>query len=170
MKRFIVFLFVLFSYTSGQACEEPEMQQDTLKPGMKSPDFRYRDVNGKVVSLKDFRKKYVYIDLWATWCGPCCGELPFLKELEKKFHGRNIAFVSISCDENRRMWQNFVKKNKLEGVQLNNEGNQKFFEAYGVEGIPRFILLDKKGKIINPDMTRPSDPKTLEILSNLKGI
>ena len=76
----------------------------------------------------------------------------------------------MSVDENRSVWQKFVKEREMGGVQLNAEGNETFMEAYRIKGIPRFILLDKKGKIVDADMTRPSDPKTLERLLKLKGI
>ena len=173
VKICLFFMLVLLGFPGGQAIASQRVEHaaaDTLKAGMASPDFRYRDVNGKVVSLKDLKGKYVYIDIWATWCGPCCLEIPHLKELEQKMHGKKIAFVSISVDENRKAWQKFVKEKGMGGIQLNAEGNEKFMQAYGISGIPRFILLDKKGKIIDADMTRPSNPKTLKRLSELKGI
>ena len=78
--------------------------------------------------------------------------------------------MSISCDEDMEEWLNYLRQNKMEGVQLNFDCNRRFQEAYGVQGIPRFILIDKKGKVVNPDMTRPSDPKTEKTLKALKGI
>ena len=69
-------------------------KEEVLKAGMTSPDFKYKDVNGKTVSLKDLRGKYVYIDVWATWCTPCRGELPYLKELEKKTGRKEYLFFN----------------------------------------------------------------------------
>lgn len=141
-----------------------------LKPGDPSPDFRAVDVNGRPVFLKSLKGKYVYIDLWATWCGPCLGEVPHLQKLEKKMHDRKIVFVSISCDDDFGGWKEYVQENAMGGIQLNFDGNQRFQELYQVKSIPRFILLDKKGRIINADMTRPSNPKTGKTLEALKGI
>lgn len=141
-----------------------------LRAGMDSPDFEYKDINDRIVSLKDFRGKYVYIDVWATWCTPCRGELPDLKELEEKMKGKKICFLSISCDKDIEKWKKMVKEEELGGIHVNTGGDQKFMKAYGIKGIPRFILLDKKGKIINPEMTRPSQKVTLETLLSLKGI
>lgn len=163
-------LLVFPVFPEGQAMIVTQPAGDTLRAGMPSPSFRYRDVNGKVVTLKDLKGKYVYIDVWAMWCGPCCGEIPHLKKLEQKMHGKKIVFVSMSVDESRENWVKFVKKNEMGGVQLNAEGNEDFMKAYHIKGIPRFILLDKKGKIVDANMTRPSDPKTLKRLSELKGI
>lgn len=170
LKICIVFLLALLVFPGGQVNASEMIEGDALKAGMPSPDFKYRDVSGKVVKLQDLKGRYVYIDVWATWCGPCCGEIPHLKKLEKEMHGKKIVFVSISCDKDRQAWIDFVKKNQMGGIQLNTEGNEDFMSAYGIKGIPRFILLDKKGKIINADMTRPSQPETLETLSSLKGI
>ncbi|MBC5623067.1 TlpA family protein disulfide reductase [Butyricimonas hominis] len=140
------------------------------KPGAPSADFKFKDVNGKVVSLKDLRGKYVYIDVWATWCGPCCAEIPFLQKLEEKMHGKNMTFVSISWDRNRNDWVKALEKKELDGIQLHFGGDDTFFKEYGIEFIPRFILLDKKGKVVNAYMTRPSDPKTEEMFKTLRGL
>ena len=141
-----------------------------LKAGMESPDFKYKDVNGKTVSLKDLRGKYIYIDVWATWCTPCRGELPDLKKLEEKMKGKKICFLSISIDKDIEKWKNMVKEEELGGIHVNTGGEQKFLKAYQIKGIPRFILLDKEGKIVNPEMTRPSQKVTLETLMNLEGV
>lgn len=170
IKWCIVFLLAFLVFPGGQVNAVDAVKSDSLKPGMASPAFRYRDVNGKVVTLKDFRGKYVYIDIWATWCGPCCAEIPRLKELEKKMRGKKIVFISISCDDERRVWMDYVKKNQMGGVQLHPERDRSFLEAYAVDAIPRFILLDKKGRIVDANCTRPSDPQTLKKLSALKGI
>lgn len=141
-----------------------------IAKGQPSPDFKYLDINGKEVSLKDLAGKYVFIDVWATWCGPCRGEIPHLKNLEHQFEKKNINFVSISCDQDKAAWEKMVKDEKLGGVQLHAGGDQSFMNTFMIRGIPRFILLDREGKIIAADMTRPSNPKTVETLNALAGI
>ena len=141
-----------------------------IAKGQPSPEFKYLDINGKEVGLKDLAGKYVYIDVWATWCGPCRGELPHLKELEHQFKGKNIAFVSISCDQDKAAWEKMVKEEKLEGIQLHFGNDQTFMNNYMIRGIPRFILLDREGKILAAEMTRPSNPKTVETFNALEGI
>ena len=141
-----------------------------IEPGHQSPTFAYSDINGKKVALEDLRGKYVYIDVWATWCGPCCGEIPHQKELEHHFAKKNIAFVSISCDRDKSAWEKMVKKEKLGGIQLHNGGDRTFMNDYMVKGIPRFILLDREGKIINSRMTRPSNPETTQFIETLEGL
>lgn len=132
--------------------------------------FSYPDITGKTVSMADLKGKYIYIDVWATWCGPCRGELPALKELEEKYAGKDIHFVSLSCDKNKKAWENMVTKDQLKGIQLHMGTDKTFMDAYLINGIPRFILLDRDGKIISANMTRPSDPKTAEKFNELLGL
>lgn len=132
--------------------------------------FSYPDINGKTVSMADLKGKYIYIDVWATWCGPCRGELPALKELEEKYAGKDIHFVSLSCDKNKKAWENMVKKDNLKGIQLHMGTDKTFMDAYLINGIPRFILLDREGNIISANMTRPSDPQTIEKFNQLLGL
>ncbi|WP_303326822.1 TlpA family protein disulfide reductase [Butyricimonas paravirosa] len=154
----------------GQYVEKVDGQPKRLESGQPSFNFRYLDVNGKWVSLKDLKGKYVYIDVWATWCGPCKAEIPYLKALEKEMKRKKIVFVSISIDENKKEWKTFVEMEKLGGIQLYAGKVKDLVSFYGIDAIPRFILLDKKGNIVNAFMTRPSDKKTKETLMILKGI
>lgn len=135
-----------------------------LKKGRPSPELGFEDINGKKWTLADLRGKYVYIDVWATWCVPCKGEIPHLKKIEEIFHGMNIAFVSLSCDRDRDKWEKMVKVEGLTGIQLWGGEDNEFLRKYRVQSIPRFIFLDPEGRIVNPDMTRPSDEKTLEAI------
>lgn len=143
---------------------------DLSRPGKRSPGFRAPDVDGKVHTLADFRGKYVYIDMWATWCGPCKREMPYLKALEDEFKDAEIVFVGLSVDKDKAAWENMVRQGELTGVQLYLGTGSRFQEGYRVEAIPRFILLDKEGVIISNDMSRPSAKETAETLRNLEGI
>ena len=141
-----------------------------LFKGQPAVPFTFKDITGKEVSLSDLKGKYVYIDVWATWCGPCNAEIPHLKKLEEEFEGRNICFVSISCDDSQKAWERFVQAKQLGGIQLHMGGDKSFMEAIRCKGIPRFLLIDQDGKFLNANMPRPSDGKTLEILNTLPGL
>ena len=131
--------------------------------GSPSPKFfNYENYKGGSNSLDDYKGKYVYLDIWATWCAPCKAEIPFLKQLEKDFHGRNIEFISISVDKKQAYdkWRKMVEEEELTGVQLyaDNDFQSDFIQAYGINAIPRFILIDPEGNIVSANEKRPSDP------------
>jgi len=143
----------------------------TLVKGNPSPKFNYENYKGGTTSLDDLKGKFVYIDVWATWCGPCKREIPFLKEVEKQYHGKNIEFVSISIDnvKDHDKWKEFVDKEQLGGIQLfaNNAWESQFVKDYAIEGIPRFILVDTEGNIVSADAPRPSDKRLVELLTEI---
>ncbi len=151
---------------------------EKITKGKPSPKFEnYENFKGGTTSLDDLKGKYVYIDLWATWCGPCIREIPSLQKTEKEYHDKNIEFVSISTDSDRRSggtwekanakWKKFVTDKNLTGMQLWTGKDIKFMQDYQVTGIPRFILLDPQGNIINNDAPRPSSPELKKLFTVL---
>lgn len=142
----------------------------TIAIGQASPTFNYEDINGNMVSLASLKGKYVYIDCWATWCGPCRGEIPHLQKLEHDYANKNIHFVSISSDKKKEAWTKMVKKDKLGGIQLFRGDDRSFSKAFMITGIPRFILLDKEGRIVNSKAPRPSQKETRDLFDSLEGI
>lgn len=145
---------------------------NALQPGNSSPNFDYENQKGGKTTLKNLKGKYIYIDLWATWCSPCRYEIPFLQKIEEQYKGKNIEFVSISIDaiKDQAKWSKFVTEKQLGGIQLlaDNEWESKFVKDYGVQGIPTFILLDPKGNIISARAPKPSDSKLIDLLNSLK--
>ncbi|MCB0466398.1 MAG: TlpA family protein disulfide reductase, partial [Aequorivita sp.] len=142
-----------------------------ITEGSPSPTFNYENHKGGTTDLASLKGKYVYIDVWATWCGPCLREIPFLKEVEKDYHNKNLEFVSISIDEPKDYdkWKAMVSEKELGGIQLmaDNNWKSKFVEDYAILGIPRFILIDPQGNIISADAPRPSDPELRKTLDGL---
>ena len=112
----------------------------------------------------------VVVDFWATWCAPCRREMPYLKALEEKFKDAQIVFLGLSTDSDKTKWEAMVKTGELTGVQLYLGPQSAFQKAYQIDGIPRFILLDKEGKIIDNNMSRPSQDATAAALEALDGI
>jgi thiol-disulfide isomerase/thioredoxin len=144
-----------------------------LAKGSPSPKFvNYENNAGGTTSLDDLKGKYVYIDVWATWCGPCKREIPFLKEVEKKYHDKNIEFLSISIDKKKdhQAWKDMVKEKELGGIQVfaDSDWKSQFVEDYLIKGIPKFILLDPQGNIVTANAPRPSDKKLVEMFKDLK--
>lgn len=153
-------------YTSNYASEHGKLAG--LKKGDPSPKFNYPNTNGVNVSLDDLKGKYVYVDVWATWCGPCKQQIPFLKELHDEYSTKNIAIVSLSIDkpDHKEKWLKMVADEELTGIQIMaNDGD--FAEAYNISGIPRFILIDPEGNIVDSNAPRPSDPKLKQLFNSL---
>jgi len=133
-----------------------------ILPGQTAPPWILPDIDGNTTSLADFKGKYVYIDFWATWCGPCLAEIPDYRQLVKDYASRNIVFVSISVDRDKPKWKTMVKKEKFEWIQLHDADNMN--ADYLVRYIPSFIFIDTEGKIITPRAPRPSTDKLREML------
>ena len=150
--------------------ETDKILQQAANGKKKCPSFKFKDINGKEVALEDFKGKYVYIDCWATWCGPCKAELPHLKKLEEKYKDRNIAFVSISSDRDIEAWKKMVKLDKLGGVQLNIGTDQSFHLAMKVNAIPRFMLVDPEGYFVSDNAPRPSNSQIEILFDSLEGL
>jgi thiol-disulfide isomerase/thioredoxin len=147
-------------------------RESRILEGKVSPIFEnYENYEGGTSSLEDFKGTYVFIDVWATWCAPCKAEIPFLKALEKEYLGKNITFVSISIDYPNAYdrWKQMVKDEGLGGVQLLADNNYEsdFMVAYGIKVIPRFILIDPEGKIVDVEAPNPSNPKLKEMFISL---
>lgn len=144
---------------------ETELAKKATAGGGPAVDFTYPDLKGKQTSLSDFKGKVVLVDVWATWCGPCKGEIPHLKKLEKEMHGTDVVFMSVSVDveKDHQKWKDFVASEELGGVQLFASGWSDIAKFYNIKGIPRFMVFDKKGNIVSTDAPRPSS-KELKLL------
>ena len=111
--------------------------------------------DGEEVDFSTFKGKYVYIDMWASWCGPCCKEVPHLQALEKEFEGGNVVFVSISTDADADSWKAKLKELDMHGNQLHDRDG-RLSQILNVSGIPFFVVYDKEGKLHTYGALRPS--------------
>ena len=93
--------------------------------------------------------------------------MPHLKKLEEKYHGKDIHFVGLSCDQNKAAWENMVKKDAMKGIQLYLGAGSDFMDKYMINGSPRFILLDRDGNIVKANAPRPSNPETAQLFDEL---
>ena len=124
--------------------------------GDMSIDFSYPNQSDKMISLSSFKGSIVYVDVWATWCGPCIAEIPSLEKLQKDYEDKDIVFLSVSVDTDKNAWDKMLVDDHLGGVQLWADGWSEITKSYAIFGIPRFILVDKTGTLISVDAPRPS--------------
>jgi peroxiredoxin len=127
-------------------------------------DFTQNDTSGKSISLASFKGRYVLVDFWASWCGPCRAENPNLLKAYKKYHPKGFDILGVSLDENKNEWKEAVKKDDLNWSQVSDLQGWKNSVAlqYNVLGIPTNFLVDKDGKIIAKGLRGDELDKKLE--------
>lgn len=136
--------------------------------GSPAPEFSLANHQNQKKSLADYKGKYIYLDVWATWCGPCKKELPYYEDLKTQYQGKNIEFVSVCVWDKQEAWSRFLTEKKLGGEQLfNPQEDNSFTENYMIQGVPTFVLIDTEGKLILRDAERPSDPALKSRLDSL---
>ncbi|MCD8317911.1 MAG: TlpA family protein disulfide reductase [Paraprevotella sp.] len=124
------------------------------------------DADGQKMDFSRFKGDYVYVDLWASWCGPCCKEVPFLQELEANLQNKNVKFLSISLDKNEKAWKDKMKALNMEGDQWLSP-DDSLAEALNIKGIPYFLIYDKDGNLYRGNAPRPSQPELKTLLEGL---
>ncbi|MCT4614814.1 MAG: TlpA family protein disulfide reductase [Marinifilaceae bacterium] len=129
----------------------------SLNKGQKASDFQLTDDTNKTIRLSDFRGKYIYIDCWSYHCGPCIANLDSFNKLRKDYSNKNIVFITISMDSDKNKWKTKLKEYKLNGINLNaGEKNNSFKTNYNIKYLPRYILIDPNGLIIDATADDPN--------------
>ncbi len=141
-----------------------------LGKGNDAPNFFASTLKGETISLADLKGKWVVIDFWATWCGPCLYESPYFEKMAIKYQKENVKFLALSLDERKGKWELEAKNKSKKVLQWHaNQINQVTFD-YQINGIPRFVVIDPDGKIYQAKMSRPSEASFEVILRKALGL
>jgi thiol-disulfide isomerase/thioredoxin len=136
--------------------------------GKTVPDLAMPDINGKEVSISSFRGKYVLIDFWASWCGPCRMENPNVVKAYNDFKGKNFTILGISLDKDKDSWKRAIAQDHLNWTQISDlkYWNSQAVETFGFQGIPFNILVDPSGKVIAQELRGEAlDEKLKQVLN-----
>lgn len=159
LKQFKVFTNNIKNDAQRSELESLFEKTSLMTSGAPFPTIELTDTKGNTIKSQSLfdGSKYVYIDIWASWCVPCVKEIPALKELEKEYANKNIKFVSISIDSKVEAWHKALRMYDLHGYQFQDQVNQ-ISKILNIQGIPRFLFYDPKGNLLSIDAPRPSSP------------
>ena len=143
-----------------------EGRLNPLKNGVPAPPFNLSTLDGEKIRLTDLKGKYVLLDFWATWCGPCMAEIPFIKEIRKKYPPGKLVIVGISQDRDKRKWQEAIKEQGMDWLHY-YDTNADIAHLYGVNWFPTLVLIDKTGKVAYASDNKKEDKDVLPDILNL---
>ena len=142
----------------------------SLKANSLAPDFEMMTPEGKILKFSEVWGKIIYIDIWSTWCAPCCKEIPYIAKLVEHYKDNSgIEFISISLDKNLKDWRKFLEDHQPGWKQfvIPEKQQRAFLKLYGINGIPRFMVFTKEGRIIDTNAPRPSSKNITNYLDKI---
>jgi len=153
------------------AAQKPKKGRKVYDSPSEYPILSGDGVDGRKVSLSDFKGQWVYIDIWATWCGPCNFEIPYLNQLKYRLKEYNVAFVGVSVDkeEDREKLLKMISQKQMSGIQFHNPNIDEVYSQFGISGIPHFAIIDPEGKLYLNKAPTPSTGIPDRLLKALAG-
>lgn len=143
--------------------------QRTLAKGSPAKEFSLKDIDGNEVALKDYKGKVVYLDFWASWCGPCIYDMKFAEKIKEHFKNKDVVFIQISID-NEAEWKEAVKMYDLKGINLRTDDNSAVVKNYAISGVPSYFLIDKSGNFAVSKVSDPSDEEGKTLIQQIEEV
>ncbi len=145
-------------FTTDAIPERIRSRLDAMADPIPAPELELKDISGKTVRLSDFRGKAVYVDFWATSCAPCVAEIGAAKALQQRFSGKDIVFLYVSLGDRIQDLKPFLSRKKFSGLHLVEPlgFSSPAAAAYNINSLPRYLLIDKAGMLVNAHAPRPS--------------
>lgn len=159
----------LVSKVVGEYFANMQKAQSAIKEGEAAPDFTLPDQNGNMISLSSFKGKYVLVDFWASWCGPCRMENPNVVAAYQKYKNKNFTILGVSLDKAKEPWLKAIQDDQLTWTHVSD---LKFWESavvplYSIDGIPYNVLIDPTGKIVAQNLRGGAlEAMLAEVLAN----
>ncbi len=153
----------------GQTLIKSLQKIQTLESGIEAPEITGFTITGERWSSKELEGKIVYVDVWATWCGPCMKSLPYLQKLQETFsHSDDVVFLTVSIDKDQEKWKKTLSETALMGIHINSY-RTSIKEDFMISGVPRYMLIDQSGSIVLANAPSPDEVDiTNEILRVLE--
>jgi len=173
LKTYVQFTQMMDKY--GEYFQSTTLKASVEKLGLKlynatvglKGQFSFPDKDSNMVSLADFKGKWLLVDGLATWCGPCLALMPALKKLEEEMKEEDVAFVSVAVDgpKGRNTWLRMIREKQMGGTQLfAGGGNNSLTNDYAIKAMPRFLIFDRDGKLVTANAPGPGTPELKKIL------
>ena len=132
----------------NEAIEAALTKALVLQPGQPAPDFTLDNLDGQPVSLNQFKGKAIFIDFWASWCGPCIVDLPYIQKIKAEMAEQPVVFLNISLDDDEEAWRKAIAKHEIKGVHLRAAGwGAEVAKAYSIHSLPSYYVVDAQGRI-----------------------
>ncbi len=164
MNKFLSFILLMLMVAAG--CNSQNDELTTHLYNLREKQYAHESYQG---ILDKYKGKIIYMDFWASWCGPCKREMPFSLKMQEHFKGKDVVFVYMSSDRNPEAWKKAIEALKITGEHylLNNKVYSERNKVVKVRYIPRYMMYDKNGNLVTDNAPRPSSPKSTQMIEEL---